>query len=128
MKTHQPQGLSRRDFLRWSGATVAVLVVVACAPSAPATQTGSGDAGAVAPAAEKLLLRMQVDPEQEQPESSMYRAANPNIDFEFVSVTGIDHEEVAAELTMVASGQALDLGFAATEATQLYAGQKLAAC
>lgn len=126
MDSQQLRGLSRREFLRWSGATAAVLAVAACAPAAPAPQTGAGEAGGAAPAAEKLVLRMQVDPEQEKPVVDMYRAVNPNVDFEFVSVTGIDHEEVAAKImTMVASGQVLDLGYAATEATQLYAGQKL---
>ncbi|MFN3979039.1 MAG: ABC transporter substrate-binding protein [Caldilinea sp.] len=128
MSIQQSNRLSRRDFLRWSGATAAVLAVAACAPSAPAPQSGTGADASAAPSAEKTVLRMQVNPEQEKPVVDMYRAINPNVDFEFVSVTGIDHEEVAAKiLTLVASGQALDLGYAATEATQLYAGQKLAA-
>jgi len=127
MNTANSQGVSRRDFLRWSGMTAAALVVAACAPAGPAPQAGESASGA-APAAATTLLRMQVDPEQEKPVVEMFRQINPDVDFEFVSVTGIDHEEVAAKiLTMVASGQALDLGYAATEATQLYAGQKLAA-
>ena len=129
MNTNQTKGISRRDFLRWSGATATMLVVAACAPSAPPPEAGAGAAeGGAAPAADKIVLRMQVDPEQEQPVVDMYKAINPNVDFEFVSVTGIDHEEVAAKImTLVASGQTLDLGYAATEATQLYAGQKLSA-
>jgi multiple sugar transport system substrate-binding protein len=121
--------INRRDFLRMAGAGAAVLAVAACGPSSPAPQADTGEAGgAAAPSAAKTVLRMQVNPEQEQPVVDMYREINPDVDFEFVSVTGIDHEEIAAKImTLVASGQTLDLGYAATEATQLYAGQKLSA-
>ncbi|MBK8799025.1 MAG: twin-arginine translocation signal domain-containing protein [Anaerolineales bacterium] len=77
MNTTNGQGLSRRDFLRWSGVTAAALAVAACAPASPAPQAGAGDAGR-ATAAATTVLRMQVDPKQEQPVVDMFRQNNPN--------------------------------------------------
>ena len=55
-------------------------------------------------------------------------ARHPNVNVEWVVLTGIDHEEVAAKiLALVAAGESVDVGYAATEATQLFAGQGLAA-
>ncbi|MEZ4609623.1 MAG: hypothetical protein R2838_05100 [Caldilineaceae bacterium] len=56
---------------------------------------------------------------------ALYReSVNSNVEGEYISITGIDHEEVAAKmLSMLAAGEQVDLGFAATEATQLYAGR-----
>ena len=82
MNTNQTKGISRRDFLRWSGATATMLVVAACAPSAPPPEAGAGAAeGGAAPAADKIVLRMQVDPEQEQPVVDMYKADQPERGF-----------------------------------------------
>jgi multiple sugar transport system substrate-binding protein len=138
MSANQSTRLSRRQFLGMGGVSAAALTLAACAPAQPtsapvapaatsAPAAAETTAPAAAPAAEKIVLRIQVTAEQEQPVMDLYKQKNPNVDFEVVSVTGIDHEEVAAKiLTLVASGQILDLGYAATEATQLYAGQKLA--
>ena len=132
MDIRKPKGLSRREFLQWSGASAAALALAACggAPAAaPTAAPGAKQTGPTsAPSGGKVVLRMQVNQEQEKPVIDLYRKTHPNVEFDFVNVTGIDHEEVAAKiLTLVASGQTLDLGYAATEATQLYAGQKLAA-
>ncbi len=115
--------LTRRDFLRVSGAGAVSLAIAACA--APAQPAAGGEAGA-APAAESVTLRIQANPDQETPVYEAFKQNNPNVEAEFISVTGIDHEEVAAKmLAMLAAGEQMDLGFAATEATQLYAGKKL---
>ena len=54
-------------------------------------------------------------------------ARHPNVEVEWVVLTGIDHEEIAAKiLALVAAGESIDLGYAATESTQLFAGQGLA--
>ena len=43
-------------------------------------------------------------------------------------MTGTDHQEVATKiLASIAAGTPVDIGFACTEATQLYAGEGLAA-
>ncbi len=63
-----------------------------------------------------------------QPVADIQMAANPNVNVEWVVLTGIDHEEVAAKiLALVAAGESIDVGYAATEACQLFAGQGLAA-
>ena len=62
-----------------------------------------------------------------QPVADIQMAQNPNVNVEWVVLTGIDHEEVAAKiLALVAAGESVDVGYAATEATQLFAGQGLA--
>ncbi|MDI9547008.1 MAG: substrate-binding domain-containing protein [Chloroflexota bacterium] len=117
---------SRRDFLRISGAGAFTLAVAACgAPAQPSAPAAGGEAAA--PAAETVLLRIQVNPDEESPVFELFKQNHPNVEAEFISVTGIDHEEVAAKmLAMLAAGEQMDLGFAATEATQLYAGKGLA--
>ena len=56
------------------------------------------------------------------------RRLAPNVTVEVVSVSGIDHQEVATKiLASLAAGSPVDIGFACTEATQLYAGEGLAA-
>ncbi len=62
-----------------------------------------------------------------QPVAEIMSEIHPNVNVEWVVLTGIDHEEVAAKiLALVAAGESIDVGFAATEATQLFAGQGLA--
>lgn len=128
MKDQSKQGFSRRQFLQIAGFGTATLALAACAapgagPAAPAAEGGSN-----APASEKVVLHIQANEEDEKTVAGMFKDQNSNVDFEFITVTGIDHEEVASKiLSMLAAGQPLDLGFAATEATQLYAGQELAA-
>ena len=63
-----------------------------------------------------------------QPVADIQMAQNPNVNVEWVVLTSIDHEEVAAKiLALVAAGESVDVGYAATAATQLFAGQGLAA-
>ncbi len=51
----------------------------------------------------------------------------PNVTIEFVNVTGVDHAEIASKiLAQLAAGTPVNIGYAATEATQLYAGEGLA--
>jgi multiple sugar transport system substrate-binding protein len=119
------RSLSRRDFLRASGVGAAALALAACAT--PGAAPGA-DEGGSQPTGDSTLLRIQADPDQEQPLVEPFLGNHDNVEIEYVSVTGIDHEEVASKiLSMVAAGQIIDLGYAATEATQLYAGQELAA-
>ena len=114
---------SRRDFLRISGMSAVAVAAAACAPAAgpaPAAEEGA------APAAETTLLRIQGNAEREGPCGALFTELNPDVEVEFISVTGIDHEETAAKLlSIVAAGESVDGGHACTEATQLYAGQGL---
>ncbi len=119
--------VSRRQFLRIAGVGAFTVALAACAspsaPSAPAEEAGEGGA---APSQAKVLLRIQANEQEEAPVVDLFKETHTDIDVEFFNITGIDHEEVASKiLSMVAAGQTLDLGYAATEATQLYAGQGL---
>lgn len=119
--------MSRRTFLQFAGMGSIGVALAACAApgAAPGAPAASGEGAAVG--AESVTLRIQGNPEREQPVADLFTQQNLNTAVEFVSVTGIDHEEIASKiLAMVAAGQPLDLGFACTEATQLYAGQGLA--
>lgn len=117
---------SRRSFLRFTGAGLGTLALAACAPAAQPAASTSTSAGATTPAAERILLRIQGSAEYETPTAEKFMELHPEVAVEFISVTGIDHEEVASKLlSMVAAGEAVDGGHACTEATQLYAGQGL---
>ncbi|MEZ4679111.1 MAG: extracellular solute-binding protein [Caldilineaceae bacterium] len=121
------RSLSRRQFLQVTGAGSAALVLAACVAPGGAPAPAEGESGSQ-PDGANLVLHIQTDPEREAAVEEMFKADNANVEFEYITVTGIDHEEVASKiLSMLAAGQPLDLGFAATEATQLYAGQELAA-
>lgn len=110
--------LSRREMLKLTALGTAGLVI----------GVKAGSAFAAPPMQDVVTLRVQGNPDEEQALADLISANNPNIVTEFITVTGIDHEEVASKiLAMVAAGQPLDLGYAATEALQLYAGQGLAA-
>jgi multiple sugar transport system substrate-binding protein len=62
------------------------------------------------------------------PVGDAYIEANPNVTIEWVSVSGIDHDERAARiLSLVAAGEPIDVLFSATETTELYAGQGIGA-
>jgi len=119
--------LSRRGFLRLMGASTAVAAISACAaPASPSAAPAGEEAASVGVSAEPITLRVQNNPDVVGPIAELFTEYNPNIEIEFISVTGIDHEEVASKiLSMVAAGQPFDLGNCATEATQLYAGQGL---
>lgn len=119
---------SRREMLRMMGAGSTMIALAACGGAAqPQAAPAAGDGGeAAAPAEAAKVLRIQGNIEEEQPILDLFSAAYPDIQVEVLNVTGIDHEEVASKiLSMVAAGQPLDLGYAATEAIQLYAGQGL---
>lgn len=74
-----------------------------------------------------VTLRFQEDEKQYAKVVEAWNAKNPNVKIEFVNVTGVDHAEVASKiLAQLAAGQPVDIGYAATEATQLYAGEGLA--
>jgi ABC-type glycerol-3-phosphate transport system substrate-binding protein len=108
------------------GLTSAGLVLTACTTPVGAPAQQAGGEQAASPAGDKILLRIQTNPDFEKAVGDLFIQAHPEVELEYVSVTGIDHEEVASKiLSMVAAGQALNLGFACTEATQLYAGQGL---
>ena len=121
--------MSRRDFLRIVGVGSASMAIVACVPAQQgAAPAASGGGEAAAPAKAGVVLRVQGNPENEAPLQGPFKDKNPGIDMEFIAVTGIDHEEVASKiLSMIAAGEAIDFGYSATEALQLYAGQGLAA-
>lgn len=127
MASEQRREFTRRDFLRVTGMGSVALVVTACA--APVQPTAPGEAGEAAPGAEPISIRVQVNDQQlQQPITDLFMSNNPGVEVEQIALTGIDHEEVASKiLALVASGEPLDTGYAATEATQLYAGQGLAA-
>ena len=74
------------------------------------------------------MLRFQVNWDDYQEVIEAYQVENPHVEFETVNVTGIDHAEVATKIlaSQLAAGNPVDIGYAATEATQLYAGEGLA--
>lgn len=116
--------LNRRQFLQAAGLGSAAAVIAACAPAQPAAEQPA----AAAPAPSNVKLRVQGNAENEAPLLGPFRDINPNIDLEFIAVSGVDHEEVASKvLSMFAAGEQIDFGYSATEALQLYAGQGIAA-
>lgn len=114
--------LSRREFLALS-ATVGASALAAC--SAPTSAPAPASAP-VLPTKADVTLRVQGDEKNEAPLLPSFQSKFPHIKLEYVSVTGIDHEEVASKiLTMIAAGETLDFGYSATEALQVYAGAGL---
>ena len=109
--------MSRRDLLKLAGAGSAGLVM-------------SGLPVRVI-AQDSVTIKVQtagLDDNTLQPVADIMVARHPNVNVEWVVLTGIDHEEVAAKiLALVAAGESIDVGYAATEACQLFAGQGLAA-
>lgn len=82
---------------------------------------------AAPPKQDSVTLRFQENEEQYAAVVEAFKQEFPNVNIEFVNVTGIDHAEVASKiLAQLAAGQPVDIGYAATEATQLYAGEGLA--
>ena len=108
--------MSRRDLLKLAGAGSAGLVM-------------SGLPVKVI-AQDPVTIKVQahgLDDNQLLPIADILTAKHPHVSVEWVVLTGIDHEEVAAKiLALVAAGESIDVGYAATEATQLFAGQGLA--
>jgi multiple sugar transport system substrate-binding protein len=101
--------MSRRDMLKATATGAAGLAVglnVSSALAAPPMQ-------------DTVTLRFQENEDQYAAVVEAFKQEHPNVNIEFVNVTGVDHAEVAA-------GQPVHIGYAATEATQLYAGEGLA--
>ena len=106
--------LSRRDMLKGTAAGAVGLV--------------AGLTPAAVPAQDVITLRFQQNEARFTPVFENFNEIMPGTEVEFLNITGIDHEEVASKiLNMLAAGQPLDAGYAATEATVLYAGQGVAA-
>lgn len=110
--------LSRREMLKLAAASAAAV--------------GSGFIPTIkifaAPAGQDTItLRLQENEEQYAQVVAAFKEKFPNINIEFVNVTGVDHAEIASKiLAQLAAGQPVNIGYAATEATQLYAGEGLA--
>ncbi len=110
--------MSRRDLLKMLAAGTAA----AGAGLVPSWSVFAAPAGQ-----DKITLTFQEDEKQYAKVIEAWKAVHPNIDIQFVNVTGVDHAEVATKiLSMLAAGQPVNIGYAATEATQLYAGEGLA--
>ena len=111
--------ISRREMLQASAAGLA--------GAAAAALPGSVSL-ASAPSQDEISLRYQtfnIDAVQDMLNS--YTEMNPHVSIEAISVTGVDHAEVATKiLATLAAGNPVDVGFACTETTHLYAGQGIA--
>jgi ABC-type glycerol-3-phosphate transport system substrate-binding protein len=109
--------MSRRDMLK--------ATVTGAAGLAAGLNVSS--AFAAPPMQDTVTLRFQENEEQYAAVVEAFKQEYPNINIEFVNVTGVDHAEVASKiLSQLAAGQPVNIGYAATEATQLYAGEGLA--
>ena len=110
--------ISRRQFIK--GASAGTFALGFSALSA-------GKLFASPPGQETVTLRFQENAENYSGVVNAFRELFPNVNIEFVNVTGIDHAEIATRImTQFAAGQPIDVGYAATEATQFYAGLGLA--
>lgn len=119
--------VSRREFLRIAGIGAFGVAVTACAaPAAPAQENATSGDSAAEPSQQAGLLRIQANEADLAPVVELFKETHNDIEVEYFNITGIDHEEIASKmLSLIAAGEVLDLGSAATEATQLYAGQGL---
>ncbi len=114
--------MSRREMLKATAAGAAGLAAGISSSAALAA-----DAQAAPPLQDTVTLRFQENEEQYAQVVEAYKEVAPNVNIEFVNITGVDHAEVASKiLSQLAAGQPVDIGYAATEATQLYAGEGLA--
>lgn len=114
--------MSRREMLKATAAGAAGLAAGLSSSAALAA-----DAQAAPPLQDTVTLRFQENEEQYAQVVEAYKEVAPNVNIEFVNITGVDHAEVASKiLSQLAAGQPVDIGYAATEATQLYAGEGLA--
>ncbi|MBN8590533.1 MAG: extracellular solute-binding protein [Anaerolineae bacterium] len=110
--------LSRRDLLKMAATSAAA----ATAGLMPTIRIF-----AAPPRQDSVTLRFQENADSYGAVVEAFKAKFPNINIEFVEVSGVDHAEVASKiLAQLAAGQPVDIGYAATEATQLYAGEGLA--
>src|SRR5215216_3061450 len=109
--------LSRRDMLKLAAASA-----VASSGLLPGFKIFAAPA-----AQDAVTLRFQENEEQYADVVAAFKEQYPNINIEFVNVTGVDHAEVASKiLAQLAAGEPVNIGYAATEATHLYAGEGLA--
>jgi multiple sugar transport system substrate-binding protein len=109
--------LSRRDLLKIAASAGAA----AGAGLVPTLRIFAAPAGQDA-----VTLRFQESEENYADVVAAFKELFPNVNIEFVNITGVDHAEVASKiLAQLAAGQPVDIGYAATEATQLYAGEGL---
>ena len=112
------QKLSRRAVLKLA-ATSAAAVGTGIVPTLRIFAAPAGQ--------DTITLRLQENEEQYAEVVAAFRERFPNINIEFVNVTGVDHAEIASKiLAQLAAGQPVNIGYAATEATHLYAGEGLA--
>jgi len=107
------RGLNRRQFMKFSAASGALLLMAACAAPAPAP-TGAGEEAA-APAGEMIKIQYQ----SREPENAAgvqelwnewyptFQAANPNIEIEFLPSSGGNQIEVA--MTSMVAGTAAEI-------------------
>ncbi len=110
--------LSRREMLKLAAASAAAVG----AGLVPTIKIFASPAGQ-----DTVTLRVQQDEKQYAGVTEAFKEKFPNITLEYVNVTGVDHAEVASKiLAQLAAGQPVNIGYAATEATQLYAGEGLA--
>lgn len=112
------QKLSRREMLKLAAASAAAVGT----GLVPGLKVFAAPAGQ-----DTVTLRFQENAEDYGPIVEAFREIFPNVNIEFVNVTGVDHAEIASKiLAQLAAGQPVNIGYAATEATQLYAGEGLA--
>ncbi|MBK9749728.1 MAG: extracellular solute-binding protein [Chloroflexi bacterium] len=110
--------ISRRDLLKMIGVSAAAAGVAA----APLVKVFARPAGQDA-----VTLRFQENADDYAAVVAAFNELFPNVTIEFVNVTGVDHAEIASKiLAQLAAGTPVNIGYAATEATQLYAGEGLA--
>lgn len=110
--------LSRREMLKLAAASAAAVG----AGLVPTIKIFASPAGQ-----DTVTLRLQENEEQYANVVAAFKEKFPNVNIEFVNVTGVDHAEIASKiLAQLAAGQPVNIGYAATEATQLYAGEGLA--
>lgn len=110
--------ISRRDMLK----VVAAGAAAAGSGLVPSLRIFAAPAGQ-----DTITVTMQETEEHYAAAVAAFKEQFPNVEIQYVNVTGIDHAEVATKiLAMLAAGTPVDIGYAATEATQLYAGEGLA--
>lgn len=110
--------LTRREMLKLAAASAAAVG----AGLVPTIKIFAAPAGQ-----DTITLRIQQDEKQYAGVTAAFKEKFPNITLEYVNVTGVDHAEIASKiLAQLAAGQPVNVGYAATEATQLYAGEGLA--
>lgn len=111
--------MSRRDMLKLMGASAGAVTVNFVPVLGEFARAAAQD--------EAVTLRFQENSDSYGDVVAAFQEAFPNVTIEFVEVSGVDHAEVATKImTQFAAGEAVDLGYAATEATQFYAGLGLA--